>query len=405
MKVGWVGLGKLGLPCALVMANAGHEVVGTDVNPRVKSYLEQGKIPYEEVGVEEAFGSGLSVGWRDSIRQVVDFADIVFVAVQTPHAPTYEGCSLTPDLPRDFDYRSLVSAVREIAAVCTRDTTVVVVSTVNPGTSAREIEPILERNPHISYVYSPAFIAMGTTMWDFANPEMVIAGSKSDEGLELLRRVHGTIHDAEFVALSIVECEMVKMTYNTFIGLKITFANLVGELCEKLGGDADKVTSTLVKANQRLISGKYLRSGMGDGGGCHPRDQLALSWLAKRLDLSFDLFDALMRARDAHALWQAKLCVEAAELANLPIRVCGREYKAESNLTVGSPSRLLMSLLPPGADWQDGEPSDGEPAVYFIGVDHARYREWKWPHGSVVLDPWGVVPQQEGVIVDRIGRI
>jgi len=387
------------------MARAGHDVIGTDANGLVETYIRDGSIPYEEVGVEETFRAGISIGWRDSIQDVVNESEIVFVATQTPHAPSYEGCLPTPEIPRDFDYRFLVNAIREVSAVCGKTTTVVVVSTVNPGTSSREIEPVVSQNPNVQYVYSPAFIAMGTTMSDFSNPEMVIAGSSSDEAMGKLRDLHSSIHDAEFVPLSVLECEMVKMTYNTFIGMKITFANLVGEMCERLGGDADNVTGALARANQRIISSKYLKAGMGDGGGCHPRDQLALSWLARRLDLSFDLFGSLMLARDAHARWQATLCVEAAELSGLPIRVCGREYKAESNLTVGSPSRLLMSFLPESAAWQDSEPVNSEPAVFFIGVDHAKYGQWNWPRGSVVLDPWGVVPYQEGVVIDHIGRV
>lgn len=404
MNVGWIGLGKLGLPCALVMAKAGHKVCGTDANAEVARYLSEGQIPYREEGVAEAFQEGHSVDWKDSVADVLTESEIVFVAVQTPHAPEYEGCNKTPETSRDFDYSYLATAVREIAKQVVTDTTVVVVSTVNPGTSSRIVEPILRQNPLIRYVYSPAFIAMGTTMSDFSEPEMVIAGTHDDVAFNNLSEIHKSIHNSPIVRLGITSCELVKMSYNTFIGMKIVFANSIGEISEKIGADADEVTQALSFATQRILSPKYLRAGMGDGGGCHPRDQLALSWLAERLDLSVDLFGFLMAARDAQEGWHAELCLDAANLTGLPIRICGREFKAETNLTTGSPSRLLMSLLEGSATWQDEHPDPDSPAVFFVGVNHARYVDWEWPRGSVVIDPWGYIPDQSGVVVRRLGR-
>lgn len=402
MKVGWIGLGKLGLPCALVCAGAGHEVHGTDANVTVRDYLASGTIPYEEAGVDEAFARGLNVEWHESIGEVVRASDLVFVAVQTPHAPQYEGCNLTPDSKRDFDYTALESAVRSAVDAVSKPTVIVVVSTVNPGTCSRILNPIFDANPLAQFVYSPAFIAMGTTMADFSSPEMVIAGSSSPLALDLLEELHKSIHDAPFLRLSIIGCEMTKMTYNTFIGFKIVFANLIAEVCEKLGGDADEVTNALAQANHRIISSKYLRAGMGDGGGCHPRDQLALSWLSERLNLSVDLFDFLMRARDGQTSWQAEELISLAEVWGLPIRICGAEYKAESNLTVGSPSRLLMSILGSRAQWQDQSPT--EPAIYFVAVNHSKYLDWQWPAGSVVVDPWGFLSPQPGMVLKTPGR-
>jgi UDPglucose 6-dehydrogenase len=143
---------------------------------------------------------------------------------------------------------------------------------------------------------------------------------------------------------------------------------------------------------------------MGDGGGCHPRDNIALSWLAQRLELSVDLFDVLMRARDAQAEWLGSLAASLAQVTNLPIRICGRSFKKNTNLEVGSPSRLLANLMKwdDKAVWQESVPK--EPAAFIIGVNHDCYADWRWPPGSVVLDPWGFIPDQPGVQVIRIGR-
>jgi len=386
------------------MARAGHDVIGTDANPAVEDYLATGAIPYVEDGVRAAVESGVKVGWRSSIEAVVEESDVIFVAIQTPHAPRYEGCDITPDTKRDFDYGYLTAALRRVNQSCTKELTVVIVSTVNPGSSARELIPIFESNKFVKLVYSPAFIAMGTTMKDFSQPEMVIIGTSSDIAFEQVSKIHEAIHNAPILRLSIIDCEMVKMTYNTFIGMKIVFANTIGELCEKLGGDSDEVVRALSHATERIISPKYLSAGMGDGGGCHPRDQIALSWLAERMNLSVDIFGFLMTARDLQTSWQAQLCRESSEISGLPIRICGREYKAESNLQIGSPSRLLKAILGDDASWQDVPPNEDEPGVFFIGVNHGRYRQWRWPFGSIILDPWGLIPDTAGVVVRHIGR-
>ena len=402
MKIGWIGLGKLGLPCALVQAQAGHSVIGTDINQSVSSYISKGKIPYQEEGVEDAFRSGTTIGWRSTISEVVEESEIIFLAVQTPHAPAFEGCTPTPEYTRDFEYGYLTSAFKAIESCVTAPKTVVVVSTVLPGTCDRELAPIAANNKNLRFVYSPAFIAMGTTMNDYKNPEMVIVGTKDDLAFAQMSSVFSAIHDKPLVRLSVIECEFVKMAYNTFIGLKIVFGNALGELCDKLGGNSDNILFALSHATDRLISPKYMRAGLGDGGGCHPRDQLALSWLAERVNLSVDIFGWLMRARDQQTEWIASLASQASEVTGLPIYVLGAEYKPDTNLTIGSPSRLLMNYLPTGT-WAD-ESNVADPAVYVIGAMHSRYTELKFARGSYVIDPWGYIPDREGVIVKKVGR-
>jgi UDPglucose 6-dehydrogenase len=385
-----------------VQAKAGLQVCGTDINGSVEGFLKSGRIPYQEEGVEETLASGFSVNWMSTIAEVVENSDVVYVAAQTPHAPEFEGCTPTPSDTKDFEYGFLISAVESVVAAAKHKITLIVVSTVLPGTCDRELVPLISRNKNIDFVYSPAFIAMGTTMQDYSNPEMVLVGTDCDDAFDVVSQIVSKIHSKPVVRISVIECEMVKMSYNTFIGMKIVFANAIGELCEKIGGNADNVIDTLSLATDRIISGKYLRPGLGDGGGCHPRDQLALSWLAKRVDLSEDIFGWLMRTRDSQTEWIANVASDAAAISGLPIRVLGKEYKPNTNLTIGSPSRLLMAFLPDGSEWSDENVE--EPAVYVIGVKHDRYRNIQFPIGSYVLDPWGFIQHQDGVVVRQIGR-
>ena len=185
---------------------------------------------------------------------------------------------------------------------------VIIISTVLPGTIDREIRPLF--NKHMALCYNPFFIAMGTTIKDFLNPEFVLFGSEDDEAAEEATGFYSSLHDRPVYRTTVKNAELVKVAYNTFIGMKITFVNTLMEICHKSGCDVDAVTDALKMADDRLISTKYLTAGMGDGGGCHPRDNIAMSWLANELDMSYDWFDSIMMQREHQTEWLAQL-VEA----------------------------------------------------------------------------------------------
>jgi UDPglucose 6-dehydrogenase len=408
MRVGWVGAGKLGLPCALVLDKAGHEVTVHDSNPAVAGYLADRQVPYLEDGVPGLL-TGHTVTWADSVDRVVGAADVVFVAVQTPHQPRFDGTHLLDDDRADFEYAYLIQAVRQVAAAAQArrvHRTVVVVSTVLPGTFNRHLRPLA--NDYVSLIYNPFFIAMGTTAHDFSHPEFVLCGADHAADLEPLERLYATVHEDDVFRCSIETAELTKVAYNTFIGLKVAFGNLMGELCHKTGADVDDLVDALAHGTDRIVSTRYMRAGMGDGGGCHPRDNLALSHVAREHGLHYDLFSALMEAREAHSGWLASLVDHWRGLTGLPVWIMGRAYKPGTNLTVGSPATLLhrqigdASAYDPRIDPPGHKPT--APAVYFIATAHPEFVLWPWPEGSVVLDPHGIVPDRDGVTVVRIGR-
>lgn len=410
MSVGWVGLGKLGFTCAAVLADRGHDVYGYDVTSWPGDVLAGTEpLPHED-GIDQLDTSRLKV--VGSVAEVVDKARVVFVAVQTPHAPAYGGENPAPEDRRDFEYSYLVSAVRDVceaAAQAQAPTTVVVVSTVLPGTCDRLIRPLL--NEYVTLVYNPFFIAMGTTVADFLNPEFVLLGADRGVDTGAVRDLYATLHDAPVVQMSIPSAELTKVSYNTFISVKIVWANALMEIAHKTGADCDAVVDALTLATDRVVSAKYLRGGMGDGGHCHPRDLIAVSWLAQRLDLSYDLLGEMARAREAQSEWLAQTAREWCEQTGLAPFIIGKAYKPESPLTGGSPALLLAHQLGCEA-WDPHVDNDGllhlrsvgQPHVYVIGTRHAEFADYTWPHGSVVLDPWGYIPDRAGVTVVRIGR-
>lgn len=399
--VGWVGLGKLGAPCAAALSYYGDYVIwGYDVrgvNP--KDYLWESLPPIE---------------LTDSIAKVVAETDgVVFVAVQTPHSPEYGGETIAPDEPREFEYAYLVNAVREVcneAEFQQKEVTLVVVSTVLPGTFDRYLRPLLNR--YVTPVYHPFFIAMGTVVDDFVRPEMLLLGADDEDAVTQVNDLYDAIHEAPSAIMSIASAELTKVAYNTFISLKIVYANTMAEMCEATGADVDDVVDALSLATDRIISPRYLRAGMGDGGACHPRDNVALSALAQRHGLSVDLMGFLTRAREAQTERLADVAEHWARLTRLPLIILGRSYKPNIALEDGSPGLLLAHYL---ADRKISRTHvdnlaqlypayDQVPAVFVIATNHAEFHNHAYPAKSVVIDPFGDVKPRSGVILVRPGR-
>lgn len=245
-------------------------------------------------------------------------------------------------------------------------------------------------------------------MEDFLNPEFVLMGIDDEEAVEVLKQFYATIHGAPVFATTIPSAELAKVAYNTYISMKIAFINTFMEICHKTEANIDAISESIALAGTRIISPMYLRGGMGDGGGCHPRDNIALSWLARELNLSYDFFEAIMIAREKQTEWLADVMMEY----DLPKVIFGKSFKPESNITVGSPAMLLRNLLVErNVDVQmydpfiDGERvPDFQPSVFLIGTKHAFFRNMRFPKGSVVVDPWRYLQDQDGIRMIRVGE-
>jgi len=148
---------------------------------------------------------------------------------------------------------------------------------------------------------------------------------------------------------------------------------------------------------------------MGDGGGCHPRDNIALSWLSEKVNLSFNWYDNLMKCREYQTEWLADLIIENKN--DLPIIILGKTFKKETNLTVGSSSILLKNLLSEkGIDVEmydpyidDVTPPLEKPALFFIGTNHDVFSNYVFPDKSIIIDPWRFIKNKDGIKLISIG--
>jgi len=375
-KIGFIGLGKLGMPCAEAIADKGFDVTGYDILSKTSSHIEI----------------------RDSIEDVCRDRDIVFVATPTPHEDGYDGRAPTSHLPvKDFDY----TAVKQVLSKCNKymkpEQTLVLISTVLPGTIRRELHPIVTNT---KLIYNPYLIAMGTVADDMLNPEMIMIGSKKGlkgsrcrERSELLESFYNQVCEnfprMEFGTYE--EVESMKIFYNTFISNKVALVNMIQDVAHKLGNmNVDVVTQALAKSTKRIVSPAYMKAGMGDGGACHPRDNIALRWLAKELNLGYDLFESIMTARERQAEHMAKAILEHGK----NIYFTSDSYKPGTNLMDGSYSLLVQHyVVKHGGQIVHGFNNPAEVIVRVHESDQITTDD-----KTIIFDPWRTYPKAENVV-------
>jgi len=364
MKVGFIGLGKLGRDAAEVLAEK-HDVTGYDPNVTV---------------------DGLS----GTLEEACKDKDVVLVAVQTPHDPKYGGETPTSHLePKDFDYTYLIQAVKDVDEKVNPGTLIAVISTVLPGTVRREVLPLIKNG---KFIYNPYLIAQGTVKWDMRNPEMIMIGTSSghkSREVSMLYDLYDPILEKATTRYEIgtwEEIEALKVFYNTFITAKLCLVNMIQDVAMKVGNiDVDVVTNALKHSTQRIMGPSYMMAGFGDGGACHPRDNIALRHMAKRLNLGYDLFDSIMKVREQQAYNMARYVMQY----QMPVVILGKAFKPGIDQTIGSPSMLvgwyIENLDSSMKVYYDEAPDDG--AYTYLIHDKGLIPE-KFNPGSCIIDPY-----------------
>ena len=406
-KIGFIGIGKLGLDCAEVIAEK-HEVRGYDIYPR----------------------SSDSVKVCD-IAELVDKSEWIFIAVPTPHAEGYDGSVPSSHMePRDFGHDAVIDAINKVNQHASTPKKVVLISTVLPGTTRRKFITLLD--PKHQFCYNPYLIAMGSVKWDMANPEMVIIGTEdgsltgvAGELIDLYKTIMQ--NDPRYEVGTWDECESIKIFYNTFISAKVGLVNMIQDFALKIGHiNVDVVTNALARSTMRIMGPKYMTAGMGDAGACHPRDNIALRWLAQEYNIGYDLFDTVMHAREVQAKNLAEFLVEQADQTGLPIIIHGKAYKPDVPYCIGSYSTLVGHYIseagrtvkyvdPLADDETDVVAGVTEPAVFLwahnrkITYEYTGDQKDTQPYcniatGSVIVDPWRKLIDTDGVTVIHYGN-
>lgn len=408
IKIGVIGLGKLGLDCAEVFAEH-YNVYGHDIYPRTSSTVEV-----------------------CDVESMIQHSEWIFVAVPTPHADGYDGSVPSSHMqPRDFEHDAVIDALEKINLYASTAKKVVLISTVLPGTTRKHFATLLSTQHTL--LYNPYLIAMGSVKWDMVNPEMIMIGSDTatDTEIQELINIYQPMmqNNPRYVTGTWEECEAIKIFYNTFISAKVGLVNMIQDFAMRIGNiNVDVVTSALAASTMRIMGPKYMTAGMGDAGACHPRDNIALRWLAQEYDLGYDMFDTVMRAREIQAQNLAKFLFDTSSGADhqMPVVIHGKAYKPNVPYCIGSYSTLIGHYLQEmGVDVQYVDPladdrtdcveSVDEPAVILMA--HNRqvtygytgtcttdpdYFEFK--PGSIIVDPFRQKAHQEGMTVIHYGN-
>lgn len=428
-RISAFGLGKLGAVVAGCHASRGFDVIGVDVNLETVEKVARGEPPVLEPGIDDLYaacGGRLTV--TEDAREAVLGSEASLLMVPTPSES-------------DGSY-SLTFALRVCerigAALAEKDGyhLVVMKSTVLPGACDAELIPALERTSgrrcgeDFGFCYNPEFIALGSVIHDTFHPELCLLGESDARCGDLVEGMYRRLlaADPPLERMNLVNAELAKLALNAYVTMKITFANSLGRLCERLpGGDVDAVTAAIGRDTR--IGSRYLKGGLGFGGPCFPRDNQALLSLARRLDVPF----LLAEATDATNMHPARSVIDRVANRLQPggrVGVLGLSYKPDTPVVEQSQGLFIARELaergfhvtaydPLAMDAARAELKDGvkyvesaqaavnaqdaviiaTPCREFAGLDYDGSAEAR----AFVVDCWGMLSGHDGTHWVRLG--
>jgi UDPglucose 6-dehydrogenase len=344
MKISVIGLGKLGAPLAAVFASKGFDVIGVDMNAASVEAINSAQAPVDEPQLQE-----LMTQHRERLRATLDIAeaitqsDVTFVIVPTPS-----------DATGRFSNAALLRAMEDIGAALRRKTgyhVVVVTSTVMPGSTGGEIRAALERHsgrvvgPALGLCYNPEFIALGSVVRDMLRPDMILIGESDAKAGDLLESIYHRSCDNQPAVrrMNFVNAELTKIAVNTFVTTKISYANMLADICDRLP-DANVDVVTQAVGSDSRIGTKYLKGATGYGGPCFPRDNAAFGVLARSLGARAELAEAT-DTLNRYQVERVMGAVEARLNDSGVVGVLGLSYKPDTAVVEESQGLALVERL------------------------------------------------------------
>lgn len=396
MHISIFGLGYVGAVCAGCLSARGHHIVGVDVASLKVEMINQGKSPIVEPGLAALLQQGVASGnlrGTQDVREAVMATDVSFIAAPTPSKKN-----------GDLDVSYIVQVCRQIGSVLSEKKTrhtVVVRSTVLPGTVKNVVIPILEEcsgmkaGENFGVAVNPEFLRESTAIKDYDYPAMTVIGELDPASGDLLEAIYGEL-DAPIIRKSIEVAEMIKYTCNVWHATKVTFANEIGNIAKALGVDGREVMDVICQDHKLNLSRYYLRPGFAFGGSCLPKDVRALSFRAGQLDIEHPLLHSIMRSNRVQVERAFELIASHDQRR---IGLLGLSFKAGTDDLRESPLvDLAEMLIGKGYDLH----------IYDRNVEYARvfganrdYIESKIPHVSSLLraDLDEVVAQADVIVI------
>jgi len=348
------GLGYVGCVTAACFAELGFRVVGVDVDARKVRAVTDGQSPFYEPGLEPLIAKHLKTGALTgtlSTKEALRDADYAFLCVGTPSAPNGN---------LNLEYlRKVASEIASHLDGRTKPLTVVVRSTVFPGTCDEVVAPPVESKATV--VANPEFLREGSAVKDFMEPSLVVVGSHNRAAAERVAALYAGL-PVQTSVVALRTAELIKYTCNTFHALKIAFANEIGTLSAALGLDAAEVMDTVCRDTKLNISPVYLKPGFAFGGSCLPKDLRGLTYRARQLDLDLPLLNSVLPSNEAHI---ARAFQRVMEMGCRKIGIYGLAFKPNTDDLRESPGvALIERLIGKGCDVKIYDPHIHLDAIY-----------------------------------------
>jgi len=344
-QVSVIGLGKLGLCIAAVLALRGFKVIGVDIDKSKVDQVNSGRSPIVEHGLEDLIRQNAkNLKATTNHYEAVEETQATFVIVPTPS-----------ESDGSFSLKFVIDALEKVGkAIADKDSyhLVVINSTVSPGSMENRIKPFLEEvtgkkcGTDFGLCYNPEFIALGDVIRGLLEPDFVLIGESDPLAGSILADMYRHIctNNPPIERTSFINAEIAKIAINSYITMKITFANLLAEICENtVGADVDEVTRIIGRDSR--IGAKYLKGGLGYGGPCFPRDNIAFARFAEFVGVKAELPIIVHQTN----LSQVKRVIKKIEQLNLnaatKIGILGLSYKPDTPIVEESQSIMLAKEL------------------------------------------------------------
>lgn len=338
MKISVIGCGYVGLVSGVCLSALGHHVVAVDVDEaRVKS-LRDGVVPIYEPGLSEMIRSEVANGrlsFQTDLQQAVQNSDTVFVAVGTP--PAKDGGS---------DLSMLFTASEQVAEFANGPKTLVIKSTVPPGTATRVSHHLAKSKHKIEVVNNPEFLREGTAIQDFMQPDRIVFGANSQEGINVLREIYQPLIDKGFAIFSMgrESAELTKFAANAMLAMRISFINELSQLAQAVGADIESVRIG-IGADKR-IGPSFLKAGVGYGGSCFPKDVAALVYQMRCIGIEPLLLSGIEAVNWRQKISFGKRILQVLkEVENPQVAMWGVAFKSDTDDVREAPAFEVVKLF------------------------------------------------------------
>lgn len=370
MKLCVIGTGYVGLVAGTCFAEMGNSVICVDKDEEKLEKLKQGIIPIYEPGLEDLIKSNVAeerLSFTNDIKKAVENSQVCFIAVGTP-----QNGDDTADLSAVFD-------VAKTIAKSIKKYTVIVNKSTSPVGTLEKIKKIIKENTNVKFdvVSNPEFLKQGAAVDDFLKPDRVIIGADSEQALNIMKEIYsGFVRTGNpIITMDTKSAEMVKYAANAFLATKISFANEIANICEKVGADVDMVRTGMCSDNR--IGSKFLFAGLGYGGSCFPKDVQALVHTAKDFGYNTEILKAVDNTnKKQRTIFIDKIIKRFGEdLEGKTFAIWGLSFKPKTNDMREAPAiTIIKELLKRGAKVQAFDPKamDNAKEIFKNKIEYAK---------------------------------